>query len=98
MCLGSRIMEEQRMQHTREYFSKFILGNASTPSSQTATNVFKFKCPETRNEEEPQSAPRAVKRNISRTNSGRDSSLTPNTKNKQDDTPGDRISSSEDGH
>ena len=82
MQLGSRVMAEQRMQHTREYFSKFILGKASTPSSQMATNVSKCKCPQTRNEEESQSAARAVKRNLSRTNIGRDSSITPNTEAK----------------
>ena len=98
MCLGFRITAEQRMLHTKEYFSKFILGKASTPSSQQATNVSKFKCPQTRNKEESQSDARVIKRNLSKTNSGRDSSLTPNSKTKQDNTSGDRICSSEVGH
>ena len=60
MWLRSRVTAEQRMHHTREYFSKFILGNDSTPYSQMATNVVKFKCPQNRNEEEAQSAARAA--------------------------------------
>ena len=85
------------MEQTKENFSKFIIGEKSTPSSQVATNVAKFKIPKIRNEEEAQATARAGKRNLSNSDSGRDSSLTPINKIKWGDTFQEDVSHSEDG-
>ena len=68
-------MAEQRLDQTKEFFSKFILGQKSVP--QVAKSVPKYKIPKIRSEEGSQTAARTGKRSLSGSGSSQDSGHAP---------------------